>query len=151
MAVTFRKARLEERATLEALQRRASLSNDAYREDLLAHPEAIDLPAAHIEGGGTIVAERDGEVAGFAVLLLSPDEAAELDGLFVEPSAMKGGIGSGLVAEAASLARRRGAPRLTVVAAPQAQEFYRRCGFAIVGEVPTQFGLAVALAMDLRA
>ena len=85
MPINIRRATVGERETLEALQRRASLVNAAYREQLLAHPEAIHLPAAHIEAGGTVVAEIDGAVAGFAVVLALPDGGAELDGLFVEP------------------------------------------------------------------
>lgn len=37
----LRSAWMEELATLEALQMRASLVADEYREALLAHPEAV--------------------------------------------------------------------------------------------------------------
>jgi hypothetical protein len=41
----IRPALPEERLDLENLQRRASLALETYREQLEAHPDAIDLPA----------------------------------------------------------------------------------------------------------
>jgi hypothetical protein len=48
-----RRAIPDERAALEALQRRASLVWEDYREALLAHPDAIALPIEQIESGRT--------------------------------------------------------------------------------------------------
>ena len=65
-----------ERLALEALQRRASLALDAYREQLEVNPDAIALPAEQIERGHVLVAELGGRVAGFAVILaLKPRSA----------------------------------------------------------------------------
>ena len=50
--VLVRRAIASEREALEALQRRASLENRGDRDALLANPDAIELPAANIEGGG---------------------------------------------------------------------------------------------------
>ena len=46
------------------------------------------------------VAEHDGVVVGFAVLLEPSGGACELDGLFVEPERMRSGIGGRLVDDA---------------------------------------------------
>lgn len=131
-------ARAEERQALEDLQRRASLALDEYREQLEAHPDAIVLPAEHI--GSTLVAEVDGQIAGFAVLL-----GGELDGLFVEPVQWRRGIGTALVEAAVHEARRRGVSLVTVVASPEARAFYEKCGFAVEGETETRFGPAVRM------
>ena len=64
---------------------------EEYRAALLENPDAIEVPAEHIVGGSTIVAEKLGETVGFAVVLPRPDGNAELDGLFVEPSAWRRG------------------------------------------------------------
>ncbi|HYD46238.1 MAG TPA: GNAT family N-acetyltransferase, partial [Phenylobacterium sp.] len=89
----IRPARLSEQALLEDLQLRASLVWEDTREDLLANPEIVELPAEQIEAGHVFVAERDGAVVGFGVLL--PIEGGEpgLDGLFVEPQAFGQGVG----------------------------------------------------------
>ncbi|WP_395449628.1 GNAT family N-acetyltransferase [Aminobacter sp. UC22_36] len=97
---TVRLATSLEREPLEYLQRRASLVADAYREKLLAHPDAIDLPLEQIEAGQVHVAERSGAVVGFCVVLPRLDGDVELDGLFVEPDCWKQGIGRLLVAHA---------------------------------------------------
>ena len=138
-ALTIRLARPEEREDLEALQRRASLALPEYRAQLNAHPDAIDLPAEQIAKGQVLVAERDGEVAGFAALV-----DGELDGLFVEPELWRRGIGTALVHEAAHEARRNGLS-LSVTAGPSARLFYESFGFTVEGEAQTRFGPALRM------
>lgn len=135
----IRPARLMEREALEALQRRASLALPRYRQQLEANPDAIHLPAEQIESGAVVVAEMDGAIAGFAVLL-----GGELDGLFVEPDLWRRGIGSVLV-EAAVHAARRNGMTLSVTAAPEARAFYESCGFIAEGTAQTRFGPALRL------
>jgi GNAT superfamily N-acetyltransferase len=149
MPTTLRTGRPAERAALEALQRRSSLSNPGDREALVAHPDAIALPADQLEGGFVRVAERDGEVAGFAVLLGPHGGACQLDGLFVEPSHMRGGVGRALVEDAIRLARERGATRVDVVANSHAAEFYVRVGFARGEPEPTRFAPAEKMTLAL--
>jgi GNAT superfamily N-acetyltransferase len=138
-ALNIRLARPEEREDLEALQRRASTALPEYRDQLEAHPDAIDLPTEQIEKGQVLVAELDGQVAGFAALL-----DGELDGLFVEPKLWRRGIGTALIDEAAHEARRRGLS-LSVTASPSARAFYESCGFAIEGDAQTRFGPALRM------
>jgi N-acetylglutamate synthase-like GNAT family acetyltransferase len=145
--ITIRTATLDERAALEELQRRSSTHQPMYREQLEANPDAIELPAEQIEGGDVRVAERDGNVVGFLALLGRAGDACELDGLFVEPEAMRGGVGRRLVEEAVRMARERGAARIEVVANPQALEFYGAVGFEKTGEEPTRFGPAPRMAL----
>ncbi len=145
--VRIRPAISDERCSLLDLQRRASLTHDAYRDHLLQHPDAIDLPVEHIECGGTFVAEIDDRIAGFAVILARPDGFMELDGLFVEPERSRSGVGRRLVQEARHRAIESKAEGLMVVASPETQEFYCRCGFVPTEEVTTRFGTAIAMTM----
>jgi ribosomal protein S18 acetylase RimI-like enzyme len=148
--VRIRPARLGERAALEELQRRSSMHEPMYREQLAAHPEAIELPDEQIRSGAVRIAEQDGAIVGFVVLLASGAGACELDGLFVEPSRMRAGIGRRLIDDAKAIARRAGAARIDVIANPQAVAFYRRVGFRTTGEAETTFGKAprMSLALD---
>ena len=132
--ITLRLAKPEEHQALEDLQRRASLELPAYREQLLAHPDAIHLPPAQIANGQVIVAEFAGQIAGFAAVV-----GNELDGMFVDPEMWGGGIGRALINAAAHQARLKGLT-LTVLANPSARGFYESCGFSVEGEEPTRFG-----------
>lgn len=136
---TFRLAVPAERGALEELQRRASLIWEEDREALLANPDAIELPLEQITDGRTIVAESAGQLLGFAVVLRRDDGDAELDGLFVEPSHWRHGIGRVLVEHAERLATNDGAASLWVTANTRALGFYGVCGFVTVGEVATRF------------
>lgn len=146
-----RPARPDERTALEALQRRASLAVPAYREALLASPDAVALPAVRIDAGDVWVLEHDGGVAGFCVVIRHSADVAELDGLFVEPGFWRRGIGRALVAHAVALARRRGATTIEVIAGPEARSFYEAQGFVVTAEVPTRFAPALAMSRTLAA
>jgi GNAT superfamily N-acetyltransferase len=151
MTPTIRPAVPEERAALEDLQRRSSMHQPMYREQLAAEPDAIVLPSEVIAAGHVRVAEEDGILAGFSVLLDAADGACELDGLFVAPERMRGGVGRRLVDDAARIARERGAARIDVVANPQAVAFYEAVGFVATGEAQTRFGPAPRMSLRIDA
>jgi ribosomal protein S18 acetylase RimI-like enzyme len=138
-------------AALEALQRNASMIWDSDRDWLLANPDAIELPAGAIEDGRVRVAVDDsGRRLGFSLVLPVTDGACELDGLFVEPDAMRRGIGGALVRDAAERAQARGAVRMDVIANDNARRFYERAGFRGDKWVPTRFrpGLRMSLPLE---
>jgi GNAT superfamily N-acetyltransferase len=147
--VSIRPARPDEQALLEALQRRASLSNPGDREALLANPDAIALPLEQIAAGRVFVAESAGVVIGFAAVEPRSDGGAELDALFVEPHLWKLGIGRRLVDHAADVARLSAAGFLHVVGNPHAEGFYLACGFRVTGTVETRFGAGLAMRRPL--
>jgi GNAT superfamily N-acetyltransferase len=151
MGISVRSGLAGERSALEALQRRASLANERDREALLAHPDAIALPLEQIEAGHVFVAEREGQIAGFAVALPREDGQFELDGLFVEPHLWKGGVGRALVDRCAAYARGRGAKALHVIGNPHAEGFYISCGFEVRGAHQTQFGEGLLMKKALAA
>lgn len=138
-----------ERAALEALQLRASLIWEDQRADLAAHPDAIALTPGAIEQLRVRVATTPGDPVGFAEWSVASDDEWELEGLFVEPTAMRRGIGGELLADVFALARDAGVRRIAVVAQPRALAFYERCGFVREGEATTRFGPAVRMAADL--
>jgi len=137
--LTLRYATPEEHELLEALQWRASYELREYREQLMANPDAVHLPPSQIANEQVIVAELEGQIAGFAAVV-----GGELDGLFVEPDLWGRGIGRVLVDAATHEARDRGLA-LTVIAAPSARIFYESCGFSVEGETQTRFGVALKM------
>ena len=149
----IRGARPGERAALTELQRRAALMWEEDRAALLADPEAIDIPQSMIDEGHVFVAEREGRVLGFGVVLQRSDHEAELDGLYVEPDAWGEAIGRQLMHHAEVLARSGGARLLNVVANGRAVGFYEACGFQTVREVETAFspGFEMVKALTLGA
>jgi len=149
-ATAIRPARVSEREALEALQRRSSMQGPMYRAQLEADPDAIELPPEQLEAGLVRVAERNGVVVGFSVLLEPSDGACELDGLFVEPDRMRAGVGRRLIEDATSIARDRGATRIDVTANPQALEFYEAVGFKPAGGAQTQFGPAPRMSLPVN-
>ncbi|HET6866726.1 MAG TPA: GNAT family N-acetyltransferase [Solirubrobacteraceae bacterium] len=145
----IRDATAGEAASLEALQRRSSDVWEAYREQLAANPDAIELPQSYIDNGWVRVAVDDRDTPiGFSVVIPGSGLSHELDGLFVEPARMRGGVGRALVEDAAARASGRGAACLEVIAGP-AQGFYERVGFGLIGAADTRFGPAVRMRREL--
>jgi GNAT superfamily N-acetyltransferase len=62
---------------------------------------------------------------------------ADLQKLFVEPAALRGGVGQALFAWALDAARDMGAQRLMIEADPDAAPFYRRLGARDIGLAPS--------------
>jgi GNAT superfamily N-acetyltransferase len=147
----IRDAREAEAGGLEALQLRASTVYESHRDQVLAHPEVVELPPGAVADGRVRVAEVDGRILGFSVVLPVADGGCELDGLFVEPAHWHAGIGRALVDDAAAWARAHGAQRVDVIANPNALGFYDKVGFRITGEVPTRFGPGLRMTLGLDA
>jgi ribosomal protein S18 acetylase RimI-like enzyme len=147
--VRIRNATAAEAHVLEALQRRSSDIWDAYRDQLAANPDAIQLPQTFIDNGWVRVAVAgDGTPIGFSVVIPAGDERHEFDGLFVEPAYMQHGIGRRLVEDATARASANGAAWMEVTAGP-AQGFYEKVGFAVVAKEATRFGPAVRMRRKL--
>jgi N-acetylglutamate synthase-like GNAT family acetyltransferase len=143
--IRIRPARESEQKSLEALQWRASLGNPGDREALLAHPDAIELPIEQIRNGQVFVAETGDLVLGFAAILLREDGNVELDGLFVEPELWRRGIGRKLIDHCVKESRSLGASAIHVIGHPDAEGFYKTCGFELLGTTETRFGPALLL------
>jgi ribosomal protein S18 acetylase RimI-like enzyme len=135
-------------AAASSVYRRASLSNEGDRDNLLAHPEFLILGPEGLAEGRTHVAERDGTVVGFATWA-EADGTIDLEDLFVDPDYRRRGIARALVRRIAEVLRERGAERLEVTANPHAMEFYRSAGFTDHGTADTEFGVAPRLVLML--
>jgi GNAT superfamily N-acetyltransferase len=145
----IRTASTAEQKALEALQLRASLTNDGDREALLANPDAIDIPLEQIAAGRVFVSELSGATVGFSAIEPRADGETELDALFVDPTIRRHGIGRLMVEHCAEVARKQGSKALHVTGNPHAQDFYIACGFKQTGTIETRFGVGLLLRKGL--
>ncbi|MGQ0686478.1 GNAT family N-acetyltransferase [Bradyrhizobium sp.] len=102
---------------------------EACRAELSFDPR--DLASSQIA-----VAARRNAVLGVAQVRMAGDEA-DLLKLFVEPTALRGGVGQALFGWAIDTAKELGAQRMTIEADPDAVPFYRRLGARDAGLVPS--------------
>ena len=139
--VEVRDASAADQAGMATVYRRASLSNEGDRPHLLANPAYLELSAAAVQPGRSVVAVVEGRVVVFASV--DPvDDGLELEALFVDPDWMRRHIGTALVAELVERARRRRLSTIAVSANVHALEFYRQAGFVEIGTVQVEFGPA---------
>ena len=109
--------------------------------------EDLDGPSRH---GQVRVAEADGRVLGFSVVLPRGAGMFQLDGLFVEPGQWGRGIGKALVGAECKRLAAQGGGRLEVVANPRAEGFYEKLGFAVAGGVITMFGPSRRMVLEIK-
>lgn len=148
MPFLIRSARDEDGATLGALKLGSSLAWGDHVEELLALPEAREVPLTHLPH--VIVAELEGTIVGFATVLPGePGGEAELEDLFVAPEHWRTGVGRKLLAEAERRATEGSARAMHVVAGERARPFYEASGYRLVGTVMTEFEPAAELRKDL--
>ena len=131
--VTVRSARIGEAAELTALCLRSKAHWGYDAEFMRLSRAALDLSDADIAAGRVLVAERAGLL--FGVARVEPD--GELGLMFVDPPAINRGVGRALFEAAVVLARRLGAPRMAILADPNAAPFYERMGARLIGEAPS--------------
>jgi GNAT superfamily N-acetyltransferase len=149
MGFQIRDAEAADGAALRDVFRRASLSNDGDRGNLLANPDVLEFPGAAVNDGRTrVAAAADGRVIGFATALTGGD-AIELDDLFVDPGWMGRGVGRALVLDVVAIARDQLAGRIEVTANPHALAFYQKVGFIVDHEVQTRFGPGSRMHLDV--
>ncbi len=148
-----RTASVDDLPVLRAIYRRSSLSNPEDAAALLERPDLLELGDDGVRSGRTRVAvTEDGTVVGFATAV--PADAAgalELDDLFVDPRAMRRGVGRLLVEDLVDRARQAGAVSIEVTGNPRARAFYERVGFTVVGEVPMLLGAGLRMHLVVAA
>lgn len=132
----------DDRLNLIDLQRRASLATEEgeMRQRLLDEPGLIDLDEEMLANNEVVVAQIGDRIVGFATIVAHDGNDAELEGLFVEPTHWRQGIGTALLHAIEREAAAWGASRLHVFANVRAMPFYEAMGFVRVGERKTALG-----------
>ena len=149
LVAEIRAAEPAESDALTELHRRSSWIWEEDHAFFEEHPEVFGVSAeALAERRVRVAVDAQGERLGFATISPREDGACELDDLFVEPEAMRNGVGRALVEDAGACARRLGDGRMTVVAGERTLPFYEPLGFVVREEVPTQFAPALRLWRD---
>ena len=99
----------------------------------------MTVTEAMISSGRVLVAETAvGSLVGVAVVArLDECDRFDLSLMFVDPAAIRTGIGRALFKAAVRLAANAGGTSLTILADPFAEGFYRRLGAVRIGEAPS--------------
>jgi ribosomal protein S18 acetylase RimI-like enzyme len=140
--VVVRPGRAGDRPFVEDLGERTMRDSVAsfryYNEALVNASYAGLLDFVFTQSHALFVAEKDGERAGFVLMLDSmPDEVTRMPQAFiaymaVEPSARRTGIGTRLLEAAEEAARQRGLPYMGLMVTEEneaARQLYERAGF----------------------
>ncbi len=135
--IRIRPSRAKESADLSALCMR-SKAHWGYDEDFLRRCEAeLTITPERIGRGRVLVAENEsGELLGMvAAEPLDADGYFDLALLFIDPKAIRQGVGEKLFAAIAAHVAREGATHFRIEADPFAEGFYERLGARRIGDV----------------
>ncbi|MDA9522516.1 hypothetical protein XI06_20055 [Bradyrhizobium sp. CCBAU 11434] len=131
---------LEELPALSALCLRSKAVWGYDKDFIEACRSELTIEPGDMRSSAIAVAEQDRQIVGITQIKVTGDEA-DLLKLFVEPTMLRGGVGTKLFHWAISQAARMGAERMSIEADPDAAPFYRRmgakdCGLAPSGSIP---------------
>lgn len=141
----------DEKSALEELQLRASLANQSVAASENELRELIEVPLRQILDEQVLVVEQNSTTLGFAVLLPISAGVFELDGLFVEPSQWRRGLGRKLLDFAKCRVINCGASCIHVTANPDAVPFYEAYGFVETGRKPLAMGWGIEMKLSIQA
>jgi GNAT superfamily N-acetyltransferase len=139
LPLLFRTPAVEELPALSTLCFRSKAVWGYDHDFMEACRNELSIDPNELRSTSIAVAEDQGKFVGIAQVKVVGSEA-ELLKLFVEPTALRGGVGKALFIWATYTATIKGADHLVIEAAPDAAPFYRRmgakdCGFAPSGSI----------------
>jgi predicted N-acetyltransferase YhbS len=136
---TIRPARNEEAAALTALCLRSKAHWGYGALFMQQATAALTISEAMIDAGRILVAESQGGSLLGVAAVEKVDGAGRFDLalLFVEPTAIRSGIGQALFAAAVRIAAADGGKCLSILADPFAEAFYKKLGAVRIGEAPS--------------
>jgi N-acetylglutamate synthase-like GNAT family acetyltransferase len=134
--ITVRVARPEEASALTDICKRSKAYWGYDAEFMRLSALSLTVTPEAIATRRVLVAENEhGAVLGVVAAMPMPEDGVyDLDRLFIDPSAIKTGVGRVLFLAAADLARKEGAKELSILADRNAGAFYERMGATYVGE-----------------
>ena len=141
-AVKVRQAGPDDQQQLNTVMRCASLAVETGEvlQRLMEEPEHLQVDDQLVAAGQVVLAEADGVVVGLASFVITESAHAELDGMFVDPSYWRRGIGRMIFEATERELIARQATGIRVVSGASAVDFYKSVGFSIVGEERTPLG-----------
>jgi GNAT superfamily N-acetyltransferase len=107
--------------------------------------DSLDLSPERLGAGELLVAEVDGQIAGWAEVVPPVDGVCVLEHLWIEPAWMGRGLGSRLFRCAQERARELGASVLEWEAEPNAAGFYAKMGGRHLRETTSEWGLPLSV------
>lgn len=103
-----------------------------------AHRSLQIDPAAVADGRVLVAVDRDDGALGVADCAALPEPGAfDLVHLFVEPRALRNGVGRALFEAACAWCLAHGGTKLVIQSDPNAVGFYQRLGARLIGEAPS--------------
>ncbi len=133
--LSIREARPDEAAALSDLAMRSKAHWGYDAAFLEACRADLTLTPREIAESASLVCEGAAGVVGFSRVVLMDERTAELDALFVDPTAMGMGAGKLLWERSVAVARELGAQDLVLQSDPHAEGFYLSRGARRIGEV----------------
>lgn len=135
---SLRPGRVSDADTLTEIAMRSKAHWGYDRSFMAACRAELTMTPARILDEVVVVAESDsGEPVGFGSYRRNGGNTVEITNCFVVPEAMGAGVGRRIVSALDASAEAESMAVMLVDSDPQAQVFYERLGFSLIGESPS--------------
>lgn len=133
----IRRAVRSEASAISDLALRSKAHWGYNQKQMAVFADELRVTPAALRRHETFVAEDQERLLGFYSLASFEGDQIELGHLFVEPSALRGGVGRELLHHARINTTTTGYPALWILSDPNARAFYQRQGAEFVRDVPS--------------
>ena len=133
----IRRASPADARVLSELAFRSKSHWDYTSEQLAVFRLELTLEPSQIEQKRTHLWEENERVQGFYTLVAQNQRCVELEHIFVEPDAMRRGIGRALLVHAADVSRQAHFDSMEIQSDPNAAGFYVAMGAKLIRNVPS--------------
>jgi ribosomal protein S18 acetylase RimI-like enzyme len=86
-----------------------------------------------------LAAWLDGQAVGAGRAYFNSSGEAQIRGMAVDESRSRQGVGRAIIAELERRVKQRGATQMVLNARHTAIEFYEKCGYRVLGELPSEY------------
>ena len=107
-----------------------------YGSDLMEEwRESLTVTSSYIASNKVIVLKQRGTIIGYYSVVHLAEAEVELDNLFIDPIYIGNGHGDRLMKHFLDQQREKGTVRITLYSDPNAEAFYTKYGFKVIGRV----------------
>jgi len=138
MELQIRRADPNDAATLTELAHAAKRHWGYPEKWIEIWKEDLTITREFVANNEVFVALSGAEIVGCCALVLSSNETAELEHMWIKPELIGSGVGRALFGHARELAAKLNVRTLEISSDPNAEGFYRRMGATRIGDVKSE-------------
>lgn len=146
----IKKATVKDAEELTALTLRSKSHWNYSKEQIEAWKQDLTISAEYIKRNNVYKCVDNGSVIGFYSFSVEKDEVIRLCFFFIEPKYIRKGYGGKMISDFLKRIKKGGFKRVVLDADPNAEVFYKKNGFYVIGKLKSSIKDRFLPIMELK-